>query len=43
MSAIGKSLDEMVKDCDVLDFPQVRQDFSDTKIYWMKELDGSNP
>ncbi|CZR63137.1 uncharacterized protein PAC_13034 [Phialocephala subalpina] len=30
-------LDEMVKDCQILDFPQVRHDFSDTKIYWRKE------
>lgn len=30
-------LEEMVKDCELLDFPQVRHDFSDTKIYWRKE------
>lgn len=25
-----------MKGCQVLDFPQVRHDFSDTKIYWRK-------
>jgi hypothetical protein len=39
MSAVAKSLEDMIKDCDALSFPQVRQDFSDTKIYWRKELD----
>jgi len=33
---IAKSLEETVEGCEVLDFPQVRHDFSDTKIYWMK-------
>jgi len=26
----------MVKDCEEIDFPQIRHDFSDTKIYWRK-------
>lgn len=34
---IMKSLENMVKDCEVIDFPQVRHDFSDTKIYWRKD------
>jgi hypothetical protein len=33
---IAKSLEDMVRDCESLDFPQVRHDFSDTKIYWRK-------
>jgi hypothetical protein len=33
----------MVKDYSELDFPQVRQDFSDTKIYRRKELEPSRP
>jgi hypothetical protein len=43
-AGIKESLEEMVKDCQVLDFPQVRHDFSDTKIYWRQsssELDKS--
>lgn len=43
MGATAKSLEEMVEGCDELPFPQVRQDFSDTKIYWRKELDTSKP
>ena len=34
--SIAKSLEEMVRDCEVIGFPQVRHDFSDTKIYWRK-------
>jgi hypothetical protein len=34
--SIAKSLEEMVKECENIDFPQVRHDFSDTKIYWRK-------
>lgn len=34
MDSIANSLDDMVKDCEVIEFPQVRHDFSDTKIYW---------
>lgn len=37
-SGIKDSLEELVKGCDVLDFPQIRHDFSDTKIYWRKEV-----
>jgi hypothetical protein len=33
---VKKSLEEMVEGCEVLDFPQVRHDFSDTKIYWRR-------
>jgi hypothetical protein len=29
----------MVKVCHEIDFPQVRHDFSDTKIYWRKDPD----
>jgi hypothetical protein len=43
MSAIAKSLEDMVEDSVALDFPQIRQDFSDTKIYWRRELDVSKP
>jgi hypothetical protein len=32
----AKSLERMVGGCEVADFPQVRHDFSDTKIYWRK-------
>lgn len=38
MSTIAKGLEDMVKDCNGLDFPQIRQDFSDTKIYWRTEV-----
>lgn len=31
---IAKSLEDMVGGCEQLDFPQIRHDFSDTKIYW---------
>ncbi|APA07912.1 hypothetical protein sscle_03g026820 [Sclerotinia sclerotiorum 1980 UF-70] len=31
---LGQHLDDMVKDCEVINFPQLRHDFSDTKIYW---------
>jgi hypothetical protein len=34
---IQKALEEMVEDCEVISFPQVRHDFSDTKIYWRKQ------
>jgi hypothetical protein len=34
--ATAKSLEGMVEGCEVMDFPQVRHDFSDTKIYWRK-------
>jgi hypothetical protein len=27
---------EMIDGCDHIDFPQIRHDFSDTKIYWRK-------
>lgn len=43
MSNIAKRLEDMVKDCDSLDFPQIRQDFSDTKIYWRTELAAPEP
>ncbi|KAE9364922.1 hypothetical protein N431DRAFT_386858 [Stipitochalara longipes BDJ] len=36
LEGITKALEEMVEGCEVLDFPQVRHDFSDTKIYWRK-------
>jgi hypothetical protein len=29
----------MVKDCHEIEFPQVRHDFSDTKIYWRRDPD----
>jgi hypothetical protein len=29
----------MVKDCEDINFPQVRHDFSDTKIYWRKSAE----
>lgn len=35
----AEALEEMVKGCEVVDFPQVRNDFSDTKIYWTKEVE----
>ncbi len=31
---VAKCLEELVEGCEVLDFPQLRHDFSDTKIYW---------
>jgi hypothetical protein len=31
----------MVRDCEEIDFPQVRHDFSDTKIYWRKTADAA--
>ena len=34
--ATAKSLESMVEGYEVVDFPQVRHDFSDTKIYWRK-------
>jgi hypothetical protein len=34
--ATAKRLESMVEGCEVVDFPQVRHDFSDTKIYWRK-------
>ena len=36
MEGIAKSLEGLVKDCEALDFPQLRHDFSDTKVYWRK-------
>lgn len=36
---IAENLKEMVKDCEEINFPQVRHDFSDTKIYWRKAAD----
>jgi hypothetical protein len=33
---IAKSLEDMVRDCETVDFPQVRHDFSVTMIYWRK-------
>ena len=30
------ALVEMVKQYEATDFPQIRHDFSDTKIYWRK-------
>ena len=33
---VARSLEEMVRGCETIDFPQVRNDFSDTKIYWRK-------
>lgn len=33
---IKESLEELVEGCQSFDFPQVRHDFSDTKIYWRK-------
>ncbi len=33
---ITKSLEDMIEGCEQLDFPQIRHDFSDTKIYWRK-------
>jgi len=33
---IENSLEDMVASCEQLDFPQIRHDFSDTKIYWRK-------
>lgn len=35
--AIQAQLEEMVAGCEVLDFPQVRHDFSDTKVYWRRD------
>ncbi|TVY43639.1 hypothetical protein LSUB1_G000997 [Lachnellula subtilissima] len=32
----AEALDEMVKQYEATDFPQIRHDFSDTKIYWRK-------
>ncbi|RAL67598.1 hypothetical protein DID88_008351 [Monilinia fructigena] len=31
---LAQHLDDMVKDCEITNFPQLRHDFSDTKIYW---------
>src|SRR4051812_26250991 len=33
---ISRALREMVEGCEEIEFPQVRHDFSDTKIYWRK-------
>jgi len=37
---IVKGLEDMVKGCEESSFPQLRHDFSDTKIYW--RLKGEN-
>jgi hypothetical protein len=37
--AIARSLEGMIEGCEVVDFPQVRHDFSDTKIYWRKRAE----
>ncbi|EPQ65338.1 Bgt-2956 [Blumeria graminis f. sp. tritici] len=34
-------LDNMVEECEAIDFPQIRYDFSDTKIYWRKKLNST--
>jgi hypothetical protein len=39
----AKALEEMVKDYETIDFPQIRHDFSDTKIYWRKKLKDGKP
>ncbi|QSZ35617.1 hypothetical protein DSL72_008487 [Monilinia vaccinii-corymbosi] len=31
---LGQHLDDMIKGCEVMNFPQLRHDFSDTRIYW---------
>ncbi|KAK6607197.1 hypothetical protein H4I95_04846 [Botrytis cinerea] len=31
---LKQHLDDMIKDCEMINFPQLRHDFSDTKIYW---------
>ncbi|TGO37733.1 hypothetical protein BHYA_0090g00230 [Botrytis hyacinthi] len=31
---LEQHLDDMIKDCEIINFPQLRHDFSDTKIYW---------
>ncbi|CCU77159.1 hypothetical protein BGHDH14_bgh02760 [Blumeria hordei DH14] len=38
MTETALLLDEMVEECEAIDFPQIRYDFSDTKIYWRKKL-----
>jgi hypothetical protein len=35
-NTVTGALERMVEDWDALDFPQLRHDFSDTKIYWRK-------
>lgn len=32
-----KKLEDLVKGCEESSFPQLRHDFSDTKIYWRKK------
>ncbi|TVY80808.1 hypothetical protein LSUE1_G003265 [Lachnellula suecica] len=39
----AKALEEMVKGYESVDFPQIRHDFSDTKIYWRKKLEEVKP
>ena len=39
----AKALEEMVKDYEAIDFPQVRHDFSDTKIYWRMNVKDAKP
>ena len=36
IGSIAESLEAMVQDCEIVEFPQIRHDFSDTKIYWRK-------
>ncbi len=38
--ATAKALEDVAVDCDVLDFPTLRHDFSDTKIYWRRQING---
>ncbi|KAF7957801.1 hypothetical protein EAE96_003371 [Botrytis aclada] len=34
---LEQHLNDMIKDCEMTNFPQLRHDFSDTKIYWRTE------
>ncbi|TEY27348.1 hypothetical protein BOTCAL_1120g00020 [Botryotinia calthae] len=34
---LKQHLDDMIKDCEMINFPQLRHDFSDTKIYWRNQ------
>jgi hypothetical protein len=36
MESVRGKLEDMVQNCEAVDFPQLRHDFSDTKIYWRK-------
>ncbi|RDL41675.1 uncharacterized protein BP5553_01654 [Venustampulla echinocandica] len=38
-----KSLGAMVESYEAIPFPQIRHDFSDTKIYWPKNVESGNP